>query len=406
MYLTGAAPPPAEYGFLDLDEPAPRATRTTWRSACSLAVDCANERRIGEDSSVVDGAEVVLDVDHHHDNARFGDVNLIVDDASSTAEIVRDLLEVLDVPLTPEIARGALRRARHRHGPLPVHEHDAEGASPGGRARRGRRRHPRGLPAMSTRRCSSPSSSCSRARSSARSCSRAAGSSSPTSCKDDFGERRRRGAVLRGDHRPPPVGRRVGDGRADPRAAARRGAGAPDLAALELRRGRRLRGRAGGGRRRPPPGSRLLVGALDRRDSLRSCGGSSCSRPSGADGAARAQAGRDRARRQAGRAVVVRARRRAAAPHARAHGPRGHARPVRDGPPAPPLRGRDEARAVLRRARQALRDRDRPDRDDDDGRLRGRDGRAARRADGGRARGRARAACAARSSCRSRRRRP
>ena len=69
-----------------------------------LAVDCANERRIAEDRTVVEGAARVVDIDHHHDNSRFGDVNLIVDDASSTAEIVRDLLRALDVELTPQIA--------------------------------------------------------------------------------------------------------------------------------------------------------------------------------------------------------------------------------------------------------------------------------------------------------------
>jgi bifunctional oligoribonuclease and PAP phosphatase NrnA len=46
----------------------------------------------------------VINVDHHHDNTRFGDLNLIVDDASSTAEIVRDVLAALEVELTPEIA--------------------------------------------------------------------------------------------------------------------------------------------------------------------------------------------------------------------------------------------------------------------------------------------------------------
>ena len=46
----------------------------------------------------------MVDVDHHHDNTRFGAVNLIVADASSTAEIVRDMLGELGVPLTPEIA--------------------------------------------------------------------------------------------------------------------------------------------------------------------------------------------------------------------------------------------------------------------------------------------------------------
>ena len=52
---------------------------------------------------------------HHHHNSRFGDLNLIVDDASSTAEIVRDILRKLDVPLTPEIAE-ALYVVSHRTG--------------------------------------------------------------------------------------------------------------------------------------------------------------------------------------------------------------------------------------------------------------------------------------------------
>jgi phosphoesterase RecJ-like protein len=69
-----------------------------------LAVDCANERRIGPDDEPLQRAKLVIDVDHHHDNSRFGAVNVVVPDASSTAEIVRDLLRELDVALTPEIA--------------------------------------------------------------------------------------------------------------------------------------------------------------------------------------------------------------------------------------------------------------------------------------------------------------
>ena len=52
----------------------------------------------------------------------------------------------------------------------------------------------------------------------------------------------------------------------DPRAAARRRPGAPRLAALEPRRGRRVRDRAEGGRRRPPAGRRLLERGHARRD--------------------------------------------------------------------------------------------------------------------------------------------
>jgi phosphoesterase RecJ-like protein len=103
MYLAGTASLPAEYEFMPLEEvlrelPADAADRVL------LAVDCANERRIGQDSSVVDEAALVVDVDHHHDNTRFGDVNLVVADASSTAEIVHDVLVTLGAGLTPEIA--------------------------------------------------------------------------------------------------------------------------------------------------------------------------------------------------------------------------------------------------------------------------------------------------------------
>src|SRR5216683_1055709 len=67
MYLAGRAPLPAEYRFLSLagltyDVPDDLAERVL------LAVDCANERRIGEDTAAVDGAGVVVNVDHHHDN--------------------------------------------------------------------------------------------------------------------------------------------------------------------------------------------------------------------------------------------------------------------------------------------------------------------------------------------------
>ena len=58
----------------------------------------------GPDPALLEHAALVVDVDHHHDNTRFGAVNLIVADASSTAEIVRDLLGALGVELTPEIA--------------------------------------------------------------------------------------------------------------------------------------------------------------------------------------------------------------------------------------------------------------------------------------------------------------
>ena len=103
MHLSGDAPLPGEYGFLPFDE-LRRDLPDDLEERVVLALDCANERRIGPEPDVLERAALVIDVDHHHDNNRFGKVNLIVADASSTAEIVRDLLGELDVALTPEIA--------------------------------------------------------------------------------------------------------------------------------------------------------------------------------------------------------------------------------------------------------------------------------------------------------------
>jgi phosphoesterase RecJ-like protein len=75
-----------------------------WRERVLIAVDCANETRIGPDPEPLAGAPLVLDIDHHHDNTRFGDLNLIVPNASSTGEVLRDVFAELGVELTPEIA--------------------------------------------------------------------------------------------------------------------------------------------------------------------------------------------------------------------------------------------------------------------------------------------------------------
>jgi phosphoesterase RecJ-like protein len=103
MFLPGPAPLPGEYTFLPLEEvgrelPADHGDRVL------VAVDCAKEERLGPDPSILERAPLILDIDHHHDNTRFGDVNLIVPDASSTGEILADVFRVLGVTITPEIA--------------------------------------------------------------------------------------------------------------------------------------------------------------------------------------------------------------------------------------------------------------------------------------------------------------
>jgi bifunctional oligoribonuclease and PAP phosphatase NrnA len=103
MYLAGQAPLPAEYGFLALGE-LRRELPPDAGERVLVAVDCANESRIGPDPEVLHEAPFTIDIDHHHDNTRFGDVNLVVASASSTGELLADVFATLGVTITPEIA--------------------------------------------------------------------------------------------------------------------------------------------------------------------------------------------------------------------------------------------------------------------------------------------------------------
>ncbi|HEX6724757.1 MAG TPA: bifunctional oligoribonuclease/PAP phosphatase NrnA [Gaiella sp.] len=104
MVLGGEAPLPGEYAFLELE--ARGLLREAPQDAGErvlVAVDCAQESRIVE-STLLAKAPLTVNVDHHHDNTRFGDVDLVVEDASSTGEVLADVFAGLGVALTPAIA--------------------------------------------------------------------------------------------------------------------------------------------------------------------------------------------------------------------------------------------------------------------------------------------------------------
>jgi bifunctional oligoribonuclease and PAP phosphatase NrnA len=103
MYVGGEMALPPDYEFMALDDlqrtlPADAAGRVV------LALDSATAPRTRLAPEVLDAAPLIVNVDHHHDNTRYGTINLIVADASSTAEILRDLVGELGVTLTPAIA--------------------------------------------------------------------------------------------------------------------------------------------------------------------------------------------------------------------------------------------------------------------------------------------------------------
>ncbi len=95
-------PLPQEYSFFPLeglvsDPPADVEDRTI------VFLDCGNIERNPAEAFRHPGARI-LNIDHHHDNTHFGTVNLVVPEASCTAEIIWDLMKELGVVPTLTVA--------------------------------------------------------------------------------------------------------------------------------------------------------------------------------------------------------------------------------------------------------------------------------------------------------------
>ncbi|TMK74784.1 MAG: bifunctional oligoribonuclease/PAP phosphatase NrnA [Actinobacteria bacterium] len=95
-------PLPVEYRFLPLEEvfhepPVDVVDRVL------VFLDCGNIDRMPVDFLRRDDAKI-LNLDHHHDNTRFGTLNLVDTRASCTAEIVFRVARLLGADITPEIA--------------------------------------------------------------------------------------------------------------------------------------------------------------------------------------------------------------------------------------------------------------------------------------------------------------
>ena len=95
-------PLPYEYRFLKLDgmlnvPPDDLDDRTI------IFLDCGNIDRNPAEALKRDGMHI-LNIDHHHDNTRFGTVNLVVPNASCTAEIVWEMMRAMGIQPTLAVA--------------------------------------------------------------------------------------------------------------------------------------------------------------------------------------------------------------------------------------------------------------------------------------------------------------
>lgn len=68
-----------------------------------LVIDCADERRLLNEDNLK-FAKKIINIDHHKSNKYFGDINYVLEEYSSSAEIVYDIIKELELPMNKEIA--------------------------------------------------------------------------------------------------------------------------------------------------------------------------------------------------------------------------------------------------------------------------------------------------------------
>ncbi len=88
-------------GWNDIDA----VTETTMgQRGSAIVLDCPNYARIGNVSALLAADATVLNVDHHHDNERFGTINLVSDGVCSTCEMIYHLALYMGLEIDPAIA--------------------------------------------------------------------------------------------------------------------------------------------------------------------------------------------------------------------------------------------------------------------------------------------------------------
>ena len=101
--LYNESPIPAVYRFLTATN---RVVRDIQNEKYDLAVilDCGDLQRIGKAVSTVRQIPVIVNIDHHVTNTRFGHFQLIDTSACATAEIIYRLIKQINVPFDKAIA--------------------------------------------------------------------------------------------------------------------------------------------------------------------------------------------------------------------------------------------------------------------------------------------------------------
>jgi len=104
VVLYNESPIPAVYQFLPSIHRIKNRAGRIQDFDTAVILDCSNLGRIGDIAREVSNVAFVINIDHHLTNTRFGDLQHIDPQASSTAEIVYRVIKEMGVPINTGMA--------------------------------------------------------------------------------------------------------------------------------------------------------------------------------------------------------------------------------------------------------------------------------------------------------------
>jgi bifunctional oligoribonuclease and PAP phosphatase NrnA len=94
---------PEKYDFLDRDGTIQKPKRGL-KFDCVIATDAASFERLGSVGRCVVNRKLLINIDHHQSNTRYGDLNWVSAREPSTGELIFRLLKIAKWPITRSIA--------------------------------------------------------------------------------------------------------------------------------------------------------------------------------------------------------------------------------------------------------------------------------------------------------------
>lgn len=94
---------PQKLGFLD-PQGVIQKPKAGQSFDCIIATDAASYERLGNVGEFIKERKLLINIDHHASNTRFGDINWVASRAPSTGELIYLMLRKARWPITPQIA--------------------------------------------------------------------------------------------------------------------------------------------------------------------------------------------------------------------------------------------------------------------------------------------------------------